>query len=238
MVTAARTMRVLVIDDYQDTIESTAMLLKLDGHEVEMANDGIQGIARSAVFRPHLVLLDIGLPALDGYAVARQIQALRYQPKPFITAVTGYGMQADKRRSGDAGIDLHLCKPVDPEIYRGLVALLQTSSDLINGSRMLATQHRQTATDLMFRQLEMANIYLDTAETAGYRKEHCILLATRSYERLITWLGSGACIDDRDVELVSGLRGLNERLQVLKGPYNGQDNRRQPTVRIRRQGSQ
>jgi DNA-binding response OmpR family regulator len=237
MSTAARAMRVLVVDDYPDAIETTSMLLKLDGHEVETANDGIQGVAGAAAFRPDLVLLDIGLPPLDGYAVARQIQALRYQPRPFIAAVIGHGMQEDKCRSGDAGIDLHLCKPVDPEIYRGLVALLQTCSDRINASRMLARQHRETATELMFRQLEMANIYLDTAETTAFRKEQCVVLATQAYERLITWLDSGACIDDRAVALVSGLRGLNERLQLLKEAYSGKDNRMQPTVRIRRQGS-
>ena len=235
MPTASRAMRVLVVDDYPDTIECTAALLELDGHEVETAKDGIQGIACAAVFRPDLVLLDLGLPTLDGYAVAHRIQALRYQPRPFIAAVTGYGMPQDKRRSGDAGIDLHLCKPIEPDMYRGLVALLQTSSGLVNNSRMLASQHRQTATDLMFLQLEMANIYLNTADSTGAsRVEHCVVLATQSYERLITWLGSGACVDDRAVELVSGLRGLNERLKYLKEPYSGKDNRRRPAIRMTR----
>ena len=229
-IAAVRAMRVLVVDDHPGTIETTSMLLKLDGHDVETAKDGIQGIERSAVFRPDLVLLDIGLPPLDGYAVAHRIQALRYRPTPYIAAVTGYGTEADKRRSGDAGIDLHLCKPVEPAIYRGLVALLRTSSDLVNGSRTLAAQHRETATEIMFRQLEMANIYLDTAGLAniGNRKAHCVALATQSYERLIAWLDAGACSDERAAELVNALRTLNERLKALNVPYTEQCEKRKP----------
>jgi len=162
--------------------------------------------------------------------VAHRIQALRYQPTPYIAAVTGYGTEADKRRSGDAGIDLHLCKPVEPAIYRGLVALLRTSSDLVNASRTLAAQHRETATEIMFRQLEMANIYLDTAGLAniGNRKAHCVALATQSYERLIAWLDAGACSDERAAELVNALRTLNERLKALNVPYMAQNEKRKP----------
>src|SRR4249919_2014755 len=89
--TAARCLRVLIVDDEPDTVDTTALLLSLDGHEVETANDGPKAIDRAAAFRPDLVLLDIGMPTLDGYAVARRIHGLALPPRPYIAAVTGYG---------------------------------------------------------------------------------------------------------------------------------------------------
>jgi len=108
--------------------------------------------------------------------------------------------------------------------------LLRTSRDLVNGSRTLAAQHRETATEIMFRQLEMANIYLDTADLAniGNRKAHCVALATQSYERLIAWLDTGACSDERATELVNALRTLNERLSSLNIPYTERCEKRKP----------
>ena len=94
-------------------------------------------------------------------------------------------MQEDKRRSGEAGFDLHLLKPVEPEVYRGLAALLQTSASLINHSRFLAAQHRLIATDVLFRTLEMANLYLDASAIAPGRQDHYVTLATESYDILI-----------------------------------------------------
>jgi len=235
---SARALRVLVVDDCPDTIESAAMLLRLDGHDVQAASDVVEGIERAAVFRPDLVLLDIGLPSLDGYAVARRIQSLRYQPKPFIAAVTGYGTQEDRRRSGEAGIDLHLLKPVEPETYRGLAALLQTSASLISHARSLAAQHRLVATDVMFRKLDMANLYLDTAAITVDRWDHCVTLATESYNRLIAWLDRGACVDERAPELVNGLRALNERLRLMTEPRGPIERRKPPHAKPRRQGSQ
>ena len=97
MPVTTRAMRVLVVDDYPDTVESTALLLKLGGHEIETAKDGVQAIERAASFRPDLVLLDLGLPALDGLAVARRIQDLALPPKPYLVAVSGYAKPQDKR---------------------------------------------------------------------------------------------------------------------------------------------
>ena len=216
-------LRVLIVDDEPDTVDTTALLLSLDGHEVETANDGSDAIGLAAAFRPELVLLDIGMPTLDGYAVARQIQGLALPPKPYIAAVTGYGTRDDRFRTGEAGFDLHLLKPVEPDTYRGLAALLQTSGGIVNRARTLGAQHRETATQLMFLQLDMANAYLDSRAIAKVeeRKAHCIGLAAQAHERLITWLGTGACTDERAVEFVTSLRGLNERLRLARGPHAG-----------------
>ena len=228
MATAARCLRVLIVDDEPDTVDTTALLLSLDGHEVETANDGPNAIALAATFRPDLVLLDIGMPTLDGYAVARRIQGLAPPPRPYIAAVTGYGTRDDRFRAGEAGFDLHLLKPVEPDTYRGLAALLQTSMGIVNRARTLAAQHRETATQLMFLQLDMANTYLDAVGIAKVEdpRDHCIALAAQAHERLIMWLGTGACTDERCVQFVSGLRGLNERLRLARRPYAGIDKRK------------
>jgi CheY-like chemotaxis protein len=204
-------MRVLVVDDSRDTVESTAMLLRLDGHEVAIARDGVAAIAQAAVFRPDLVLLDIALPVLDGYGAARRIQSLSFPPKPYLVAVTGYGTQQDRRLSGEAGFDLHLRKPVELDTCRGLLALLRTSLDR---SRRLGLQNRSVATDLMLQQLEMANIYLDTAAVTSAKdsRERCIAQAHRAHERVAKWLYSGACSDDRMAKVVDALQALSERL--------------------------
>jgi len=211
MAAAARAMRVLVADDSNDSVESTAMLLRLDGHDVAIARDGVAAIAQATVFRPDLVLLDIGMPVLDGYGAARRIQNLPLPPKPYLVAVTGYGTQKHRRLSGEAGFDLHLRKPVELDTFRGLLALLRASLDR---SRRLGLQNRSVATDLMLQQLEMANIYLDTAAITSAKdsRERCIAQAHRAHETVAKWLYSGACSDDRMATVVDALQALSERL--------------------------
>jgi hypothetical protein len=90
----------------------------------------------------------------------------------------------------------------------------------------------------MFRTLEMANIHLDAAAITTNRAEHCVGLATASYDRLIGWLDGGACIDDRAAEFVNGLRALNERLKVMAKPHDAIERREPPRIETRRQNSQ
>jgi PAS domain S-box-containing protein len=104
--------RILVVDDNVDTALSVGTLLKLAGHEVSLAHDGLAAVEAAKKNRPEIVLLDIGLPGLDGYAVAR---ALRNDPelaKSKLIAVSGYGQPEDRRRAHEAGFDEHLVKPV------------------------------------------------------------------------------------------------------------------------------
>jgi PAS domain S-box-containing protein len=105
--------RVLVVDDNVDAATTLEMLLKSLGHETCVVHDGVAALERVATFRPDIVLLDIGMPGLDGYEVARRLQTLK-KDRPFrIVAVTGWGQQADRAKSKEAGFDLHLVKPVD-----------------------------------------------------------------------------------------------------------------------------
>jgi signal transduction histidine kinase len=106
--------RVLVVDDNIDAAESTAAFLRLEGHEVKAVHDGLQALASLKVFDPHVVVLDIGLPGLDGYAVARQLRGRGDTSHVLLIALTGYGQKEDRARAADAGFDYHFVKPADP----------------------------------------------------------------------------------------------------------------------------
>ncbi|HEU4752108.1 MAG TPA: ATP-binding protein, partial [Armatimonadota bacterium] len=113
--------RILVVEDNPDAAESLVDLLELWGHAVEVAPTGEAALSLTSTYRPDIVLLDIGLPGMDGYQVAER---LRQQPAPRpgqIVALTGYGQEADRRRSAEAGFDHHLVKPVDPNELRRLL---------------------------------------------------------------------------------------------------------------------
>lgn len=113
--------RILIIDDNADASEALAMLLAIEGHDVQTRMDGMSGIAAVETFGPDVVLLDIGLPDQDGYEVAKQLRKSWPGREITLIAVTGYGMPTDRMRSAEAGFDHHLTKPVDPE---GLLRLL------------------------------------------------------------------------------------------------------------------
>ena len=107
------TRRVLVVDDNADAADSLGMLLEVRGDKVRIAYDGLEALDAEADFRPEVVLLDIGMPKLSGYDVARRIREARGNAV-LIVAITGWGQDDDRRRSADAGFDHHLVKPVDP----------------------------------------------------------------------------------------------------------------------------
>jgi len=107
--------RVLVVDDNIDAAESTAAYLRLEGHEVKTVNDGNDALASVRVFAPHVIVLDIGLPGLDGYAVARRLRADGDTSHTLLIALTGYGQKEDRDRAKEAGFDHHFTKPADPQ---------------------------------------------------------------------------------------------------------------------------
>jgi PAS domain S-box-containing protein len=114
--------RILVVDDNVDAAGTLDMLLRSLGHETRVAYEGAGALKIAADFMPDIVLLDIGMPGLDGYEVARRLRALQ-RDKPFrIIAVTGWGQQSDREKSQAAGFDVHLVKPVDPKDLIQLIA--------------------------------------------------------------------------------------------------------------------
>ncbi len=111
--TAAPRQRILVVDDSVDSAESLAMMLRLSGHEVRTAYNGPSALADAASAPPDAVLLDIGLPDMDGFEIVRRLRQKDGLSQTVIIAVTGYGQDADRRRTKEAGFDYHLVKPID-----------------------------------------------------------------------------------------------------------------------------
>jgi len=111
-------MRVLVVEDNRDAADSLRLLLGLYGYEVAVAYSGHDGVQAAVQGRPDVVLCDIGLPGLDGYAVARRLRQNPSTAKARLIAVTAYGRDEDRRRSHEAGFERHLVKPVGPDDLR------------------------------------------------------------------------------------------------------------------------
>lgn len=105
--------RLLVVDDNRDSAESMALLLEMQGYEVQIAFTGQGALELACTFSPEVVLLDIGLPGMDGYEVARELRAGQEDRPLLLVALTGYGQDEDRRLSREAGFDHHLVKPVD-----------------------------------------------------------------------------------------------------------------------------
>lgn len=116
--------RILVVDDNIDSAESMALLLKISGHEVEMAHDGLEAVERTGQFLPEVLLLDIGLPTLNGFEVAREIRRQSWGEKIVLIALTGWGQEEDRRKSKEAGFDEHMVKPVDHRLLLSFLAEL------------------------------------------------------------------------------------------------------------------
>ena len=114
--------RILVVDDNLDAAESLAMLLTMMGHETLTAHDGLEALDAAAAFRPDVIFLDVGMPKLNGYEVARRIRQQAWGKDMVLIALTGWGQEEDKRRSLEAGLDAHLVKPVLPAALEKLLA--------------------------------------------------------------------------------------------------------------------
>jgi signal transduction histidine kinase/DNA-binding response OmpR family regulator len=114
--------RVLLVDDHVDAATSLAKLLRLRGHDVRLAHDGPAALQAAADFRPEIVLLDIGLPEMDGFEVARRLRTEMGLNELVVAALTGYGRDEDRQRSQLAGIDVHLVKPINLDILQALLA--------------------------------------------------------------------------------------------------------------------
>lgn len=116
--------RILVVDDNVDAADMLAAMLELAGHETRVAHDGAGAIAAASELRPDIVFLDIGLPDMTGYEVARRLRERTERRRPALVALTGWGGDADRRRSAEAGFDVHLTKPVDGATVEATMARL------------------------------------------------------------------------------------------------------------------
>lgn len=119
--------RLLVVDDNADSAWSLSMLLGMLGHEVRTANDGREAIRIAEEYRPNAMVLDIGLPAMNGYEVARHIRRQPWGRRVALIATTGWGDESARQSSRDAGFDHHLVKPVDHHALARLLTALATA---------------------------------------------------------------------------------------------------------------
>ena len=113
---------ILVVEDNADARETLRLLLELAGHRVETAVDGVAGLEKALALQPEVALIDVGLPRMDGYEVARRIRASRGMRRPFLVALTGYGSPEDRERALGAGFDTHIVKPVEHETLMAILA--------------------------------------------------------------------------------------------------------------------
>lgn len=121
---APRRVKILVVDDNHDSALSMAMMLQIMGHDTRTAHDGESAVSTAETFLPEVVLLDIGLPKLNGYEVAQRIREKDWGHSIFLIAVTGWGQDEDHQRSSEVGLNLHMVKPVEPAALEKLLAAL------------------------------------------------------------------------------------------------------------------
>jgi CheY-like chemotaxis protein len=124
---ASRPLRVLVVDDNRDTVESFSLLLTASGHDVRAAYDGPTALEVAFEYRPDVMLLDIGLPGLSGFEVAKRIRMLAILKNVVLVAMTGYGQESDRQASAQAGFDHHVVKPASPGQLEKILALVSAS---------------------------------------------------------------------------------------------------------------
>jgi CheY-like chemotaxis protein len=113
---AGEPQRILVVDDNPDSLESLSLLLAFSGNEVRTASDGVTAVAAAEAFRPEVVLLDVGMPNMNGYDACRLIRGQEWGRNVLLIALTGWGQEEDRARSHAAGFDQHFVKPVDPKV--------------------------------------------------------------------------------------------------------------------------
>jgi CheY-like chemotaxis protein len=121
---ATRRFKILVVDDNHDSALSLAMMLSIMGHDTRTAHDGESAVATAETFLPDVVLLDIGLPKLNGYEVAQRIRKTSWGATMYLIAVTGWGQDEDRQRSSEVGLNLHMVKPVEPSALEKLLETL------------------------------------------------------------------------------------------------------------------
>jgi DNA-binding response OmpR family regulator len=111
-----------VADDNRDAAESLAALLRMVGHDVRIAYDGVEAVGLADEYHPDTIVLDIGMPKMNGYEVAQKMRAKTWGKDAMIIALSGWGQEDDKRRSHEVGIDHHLVKPLEPASLLELLA--------------------------------------------------------------------------------------------------------------------
>ncbi len=170
-----RPLRVLVVDDNRDAADSLALLLRMWGHEVRVAYDGVEGLRSACAYEPDCALLDIGLPKLDGYSLARRFRDEQNLRRTKLIALTAYSGEHTISRAHEAGFDYHFVKPADPDLIRRLLAMLEKVLRLTEKTETLAKETmeltRETKTLLTDVKEEMKEVKQDMKEVKQELRE-------------------------------------------------------------------
>jgi two-component system, OmpR family, response regulator len=121
-------MKILIVEDEADAADSLAVLLRVSGHDVHVTFDGPSALSAAESRPPDVVLLDLGLPGMDGWEVVRRLRQMRFSRRPQVIAVTGYDGAEHRKRSYQMGVDFHLAKPADPEMISAVLERLELLS--------------------------------------------------------------------------------------------------------------
>ena len=201
--------RVLVVDDDADTVTSTAMVLQLMGHEVETARNGPDAITRTSVFQPHVALLDVGMPRMDGYEVARRIQQLVLPTPPTLVAITGYNDANLRLRSAEAGFDIVLTKPIDPNVFEQLHLLVGGVNQKLDRMHALLQRQNDLVAQLVLSHIQMGYSLLQVSNTTEMdaTRDRCLSQALRICYRLRSWTAANPTLNHLrdDVDKLMGL---------------------------------
>ena len=188
-----RPLRVLVVDDDADTVDSTSMLLRFVGHEVQTALNGRECLSRARTFQPQVVMLDLGMRAMDGCETARALQRLDASPPPVLIAVSGYGDIEARRQAATAGFDLCLLKPIEPGIYEELPLLVEQSGQLLaeHARLKLLREHSVSAQKSLAKahiQAGYTMLYMARTTENEATKARCLAKVRSSCQRLASWI--------------------------------------------------
>jgi CheY-like chemotaxis protein len=172
-------LRALVVDDDPDTVDGMAILLRSQGAEVQTACSGVAAIQAAQATSPDLVLLDLGMPETDGYAVASALRAIPSANDSILVALTGYGDAPHKRRAAEVGFDLHLLKPVDWDVIQQLMASVSEARGLQQEWRHSKDRFHAPRLALARSQMDMVCTLLDVATTTARvdTRQRCIAKA-------------------------------------------------------------
>jgi len=170
-----RPLRVLVVDDNHDAADSLALLVRLWGHEARVAYDGVEGLRSACAHEPDCVLLDVGLPKLDGYHLARRLREEVGLRQSKLVALTAYSDEHNIHRAWEAGFDFHFVKPADPDMIRRLLTMLDRVLRLTEQTETLAQQTveltKETKTLLTDVKQEMKEVKADIKEVKEELRE-------------------------------------------------------------------
>ena len=211
--------RVLVVDDNADACDSTATLLHCLGYDARTAFSGFQAIRKAASFAPHLVLLDIEMPDMDGLEVARVMRRFSDSKEPVIVAVSDFDSLFHKRQCATAGIDYYLLKPVDPIAFDQLLWFVRNEGTTMRErTQNLKREKASVCFELLRTQVEFGGLVLDVAATSKEpsTRDRCFEKVHRLEQRMSTFLANEKGFSSRQMDTLQVLLAeLQVRLSAM-----------------------